>query len=122
MREEGWELVESIDEEPAPVSRLELVSFLRRGESYVSGETMRERVREEGASLGQRQAEYLRVHQEEIPSEWREFYLVLPGTVWRDRDGDLYVPYLYWHGGRWYMLFHRLERDWYSNGRLVSRK
>ena len=122
MRKEGWELVENIDEEPVPISELELVSFLRRGESYVSGKTMRERAWKQRASLGQRQAEYLLARQKEIPSEWRDFYLVFPGTVWRDRDGGLDVPCLHWLGDGWDLSFSWLEDDWHSGARLVSRK
>ena len=120
MRKDGWELVEDVLEEAVPASRLELVSFLRRGESRVSGETWADVAEKQGASLGQRQAEYLLEHQGEIPSKWRDYYLVFPGTVWRGRDGRLYVPCLGWHGRQWCCLyFHWLENDWYSSDRLV---
>ena len=119
MRKKGWEPVENIDEEPVPASGLELVSFLKRGESSVSGETMCERAKKAGANLAQRQAEYLLDHQGEIPSEWRNFYLVFPGTVWRAPDGRLGVPYLRWYGVRWDLSFSGLECDWRSGDRLV---
>ncbi|MEX1061791.1 MAG: hypothetical protein WEC39_01625 [Patescibacteria group bacterium] len=117
-REDGWELAED-QEIVVPASLLEATTFLRRGESSISGEEMRRRSVELGANLGQRQAEYLLDHQEEIPKEWRAFYLVFPGTFWRDRDGDLEVPCLRCYGGRWNLHFFWLGGDWGSSARLV---
>lgn len=126
MTEEGWELVEYVPEdvsdEPLSAANLELVSFLVRGESYISGEEMKKRAKQKNASLGQRQAEYLLENQEEIPSEWRNFYLPFPGTIWRGRDGDLVVPDLRWLGEQWRLGFLWLGRDWRFLGRLLRRK
>ncbi len=119
MTREDWELVEDVSDEPLPAANLELVSFLKRGESCISGEEMRRRAKEKNASLGQRQAEYLLGHQEEIPSGWNQFYLVFPGTAWRAPGGSLRVPVLYWHGGRWSLIFFWLGADWNSLDRLM---
>jgi len=120
MRKEGWELVEDVSS-PAGIviANLEIVSFLREGEESVSGEVMRKRAVEMGANLGQRHAEFLLEHQEEIPKEFRKFYLVFSGTLWRDASGGLGVPYLHWLGVRWVLGFSWLEFVWDSGDRLL---
>ena len=122
MTEKGWTLVEDIPDEPVPTNNLELVSFLKRGESYVRGEEMKKRAEAKNASLGQRQAEYLYRHQEGIPEEWRQFCLTFPGTVWRDRSGRLHVPCLRWDGAWWCLRFRWLDCDWDGRVRLLRSK
>jgi hypothetical protein len=119
MRKQGWELVEDVSS-PAEIviANLETVLFLS-GEGNVSGEVMRQRAVELVASLGQRHAEFLLEQQEEIPKEFRKYYLVFPGTVWRDSVGDLRVLCLRWHDGRWYPDFDWLKLDWDSRDRLL---
>lgn len=120
MTKEGWTLVENVEGlGEVAIADLELVSFVREGEPSVSGEEMRKRAKELNANLGQFAAEYLLEHQNEIPVEWRSSYLVFPRTVWRRRDGFLFVPYLFWSGGRWSLLFSWLEDRWLSGARLV---
>lgn len=122
MRKEGWELVEDVSE-PATIviADLEVISFLREGEGSVSGDVMRQRAIELGANLGHRHAEFLLGAQEEIPAEFRKFFLVFPGTVWRGSDGDgsLYVSCISCRGGRWGLYFGWLGAVWPSHGRLL---
>jgi len=120
MRKEGWELVEDVSE-PATIviADLEVISFLREGEGSVSGDVMRKRAVELGVNFGQRHAEFLLEHQGEIPRNWRDYYLVSPGTVWRDSGGGFFMPFLRWLGRRWVLGFHWLGDDWSSNGRLL---
>ena len=117
---DGWTLIEDVSEPgEISISSLELLSFLKSGESFVSGNTMADCAKENGANLGQRQAEYLLSHQEDIPQEWRQYYLVFLGTVWRDADGYRFVPFLCRYGGQWRLLFAWLDGDWFAFGRLV---
>lgn len=116
---EDWELKEDV-KTPQGELELDIFEFLRPGEEYIKGETMRERAKELGAVLGERHARTLLERQDELPEEWREFYLVFPGTVWRYRDGFLLVPCLYWDGGRWDLVFGWLEGGWLSDARIVS--
>lgn len=121
MRKERWELLEDI-EGPVGISvgNLEIVSFLKDGERYINGEELVLRARGElRANLGQRHAEYLLEHQEEIPEEFRKYYLVFTGTIWRDRRGDRCVAYLRWRGERWDLRFGWLDDDFRSDARLV---
>lgn len=118
---DGWELVEDTPLEGEPT--LILDTFLREGESSVVGHTMLERAKEgaeeRGARAGQLHAERMLEHQEKIPVEWRKFYLVFTGTVWRDSDGDLFVPCLYWDVGKWHLRWFCLGPDWGGFARLV---
>lgn len=122
MKKEGWTLVEDVFNEPLQVAQLKLVSFLKPDENYIEGEEMKKRAEKKNAALGQRQAEYLLEHQEEIPSEWRNYYLVFPGTIWRYRHGYLDVPCLRWYGVGWDLDFFRLGHGWDDCGRLLRSK
>src|SRR3989344_4444850 len=63
MRKEGWKLLED-------------------GESSILGEELVVRAREEfKINYGQHDAEWLLEHQDEIPEEFRKYYLVFTGTV-----------------------------------------
>jgi len=115
---DGWELVEDAAT-PFGILELELVEFLKQDEEYVHGNIMRERAKS-GLMLGERHARALIEQQENIPEAWRKFYLVFPGTVWRNRDGGPRVPYLLWFGGGWGLGFHWLKYDFPRYARFVS--
>ncbi len=120
-RKDGWELVEDVGLEPtiAP-NKLQLVSFLKEGESSIGFKELIRRAREElHANLGQSHAEYLLEHQKEIPKDFRKHYLVFSGTIWCGRDGVRYVPYLYWYGRHWNLLFRWLYYDFDGYSRLL---
>ena len=116
---DGWTLVETNKPLVMNFKKLELVSFLKDKEESITGEEMRKRAVELKANLGQVEAEWLEEHQDKIPESWRNSYLVLPATLWRDSGGHLRVPYLYWFGERWGLSWRWLENDWYSFVRLV---
>lgn len=119
MSKKGWKLLEDVKYEAGEV-QLELAEFLKPGESSVSGEVMAERAKQMGVNLGQKHAEYLLENQHPIPKEWHQYYLVFSGTVWQVSGGDRRVPYLHWHGERWYLYFDWLGSVWSSRGRLLS--
>ena len=62
--------------------------------------------------------DYLLKNPHLIPEEWKKDgqgntrYIFFWGTVYRDRDGDLYVRYLCWRDGRWYWSNRWLGSDW----------
>lgn len=124
MTKEGWTLIEGSDE-PDPVALLalfsatefEFVSTLKEGENSISGDEMRKRALQENANFGQRFGEWLLAHQDKIPVRPEGcYYIPLPRTVWRRRDGHLHVPYLGWFGEQWSPHFYWLEFDWASSG------
>lgn len=47
-----------------------------------------------------------------IPEEWKGKYVFFWGTIYRSRDGDLYVRYLFWNDDRWDWSSHWLGIGW----------
>jgi hypothetical protein len=64
--------------------------------------------------------DYLLAHPELIPEDWKKDengntrYIFFWGTIYRLRDGDLYVRYLYWDGVRWRWSNFWLGHDWHG--------
>ncbi len=118
---DGWKLIERGPiRRIADISKLKAEPFLEKGEGCVNGAVMRDRAKEKGCDFGQADLEYVLEHQDQIPKKLRGFYLVFPGTVWRDSDGDRYVAYCGWGGGRWCLYFGWLGSDWDGLDRLLS--
>ena len=119
MRKEGWKLLEDVPCSITSIKDLELVPFLKDGESSILGEELVVRAREEfKINYGQHDAEWLLEHQDEIPEEFRKYYLVFTGTVWGDSYGYRHVAYLNFNGERWCLHFDGLAYDFDSYDRL----
>lgn len=118
-RKNGWELIENVLLADNQENKLFLHSFLNEGENYVSGEKMLKRAKKMGDLAGQLHAERILTQADTIPDEWKKYFLLFPGTVWRGSDGDLRVPYLGWRGGEWCLLFGWLVSGFRSHCRLV---
>ncbi len=119
-RKNGWKLLEHVPRGLTSVSDLELVPFLKSGESSIRGEELVRRSRLElNTNYGQEDAEWLLEHESEIPAEFRPFYLVFTGTVWGDAFGRRSVAYLYFFGERWLLFFYWLGGGFLSVVRLV---
>ena len=119
-RKDDWELVSNVPLEGEPT--LSLAEFLEEEDGgYVKGDVMLQRSKEMGedGNAGQLHAERLLEQQDTIPEDWRQHILVFAKTVWRNPDGDLYVPYLFWDDDKWYLLFYWLDNDFHSDSRLV---
>lgn len=117
---DGWTgPLEDVGPRITSVKGLELLPFLKRGESYVNGEVMKKRAEEQNANFGQLDAEWLLEHQSEIPKEFRKYYLAFPGTVRRDSDGSRCVAFLYWSDDQWCLRWDWLGSDWSSGDRLL---
>lgn len=118
---DGWKLVENVTEAmDFKIKDLQLVSFLKSGESYVNGEVMRQRAIEMKCNFGQQHAEYLISNQNEISKEFRKYTLVFSGTVWQCPYGCRYVPFLRWNGGQWILNFSWLGDYWNDDNRLLQ--
>jgi len=119
-------LLDATKKQTKPISPkdMELVDFLaprEQGEerkSYVSGDKIRQLAKELNANGGKKQAQEMLDRQDEIPKEFRPYWLIFPGDV-EIRDGDRGVSCLYWHGSRWCLGFYWLEDDFSSDYRLV---
>ena len=55
-----------------------------------------------------------------IPDEWKTGYTYFWGTIFRDANGNLYVEYLYWNGGRWLWHCNWLGYGWDSGRPAAS--
>lgn len=117
----GWSVLEDV---PSRIPREpKFISFLESGEVYVDSETMRSRAVKLGGNLGIADAVWFLENQTLIPTELRgQAFIVFPGTVLRDSDGDLRVPYLGWGGKRWILRFRWLDNRWDGGDRMVSCK
>ena len=118
-RKDGWELMEDVPFPGTGEATFVLAEFLKDDESAVRGDVMVARAKEMGGMTGQWHAEQLLTRENDIPEEWREFYLVFPGTVWRDPRGDHDIPCLRWNGDRWYLHWFWLVDCWDSDVRFV---
>lgn len=118
MRKEGWTLIENA---PCSIPPADIIGlpFLKDGEDHIGGEEMLVRSRSL-ACYGQEDAEWLLDHQDQIPVELRQFYLVFPRTVWKYRGGDRFIPCLDWYGSEWFLYFSRLEGGFVRRDRLAS--
>ncbi|MDP2587064.1 MAG: hypothetical protein Q8P32_04860 [Candidatus Komeilibacteria bacterium] len=117
---DGWTLLED-DASPLPGNfSIEAVEFLKEGETWISGEEMTRRAKEElNADSSQHLAEWLLKNQSKIPVELRGTVLVFTATKWQALDGDRSVAFLIWGGGRWYLSFFWLHDGLGSDFRLV---
>ena len=113
--EADWELVEDVaGPDEISINDFDIVSFsaLKHHKMELAGKDMIPWARSMGATLGQRQAEYLLDHQKEIPSEWVVPYacFVFPGTIWRSGStGNRYVPCIRCTPKEWELFFHPLD-------------
>ncbi len=117
---DGWELVEDAVE-PAQVSgdTIELTPFKADGEEDLFGDEVVERVLALERMLGQRHAEYLLAHPDEIPEDFQRYSLIFPGTVWRSPEGNHQVPCANWRQGSWELTFGIVEGGFDASDRLV---
>ena len=117
---DGWKMIEDVTEPDGITGEtIELVTVLEDGGEDLIGEDMVAHVKEIEAKLGQRHAEYLLDHQEQLPEEFRRFSLIFPGTVWLGREGNHHVPCIAWSQGQWELTFGILEGGVDSRDRLA---
>lgn len=117
----GFTVLEDVAPSEFKVADLELVPFLKNGESFINGETLRTRAVTLKANLGLVDAKYILDHKAEIPTEFRRV-LVFTGTLLRGSDGDLRVAVLYWLDGRWCLNFNWVGNGFDDYSRLVRCK
>lgn len=88
----------------------------------IGGHELRKLLKEKPA-LNANVLDYLSAHPHLIPEEWKGKAVFFWGTIYRARDGSLYVRYLHWDGKRWRWDFNWLDDDWYViNPAAVSAK
>lgn len=107
MRKKGWVLQSNTSRRITQAADLELVSpnddemrYWRRQRSRPLIQALWK------VNCGQEDAEWLLAHQGQIPVEFRNHYLLCPGTIWQQGPppGIPITPYLYW--SRWNRCWH----------------
>ena len=79
------------------ISKLKPRSFLKWwDDGCVLGRKMRKRAVKLNGNLGLADGERMLIEQDKIPSKFRSFEILLPGTVLRGSNDLLFIPYLYW--------------------------
>lgn len=58
--------------------------------------------------------DYLLDHPHLIPEEWKSEFVFFWGTVYRNRDGYLFVRYFLWSDDRWHGSFYWLGMHWHD--------
>jgi len=82
------------------------------GSKYIEGNKLRKELSDKSTPvLNANALDYLLANPHLIPEEWKGKYVFFWGTVYRHRDGDLYVRFLFWHGGRWHW-----SHSWLGSG------
>jgi len=101
---------------------LQLLKFLKPGESHIDGKAMLSRLWTIGGGplAGNRAFEYLAAHLEIIPEEWKLYVLVFAGTIWPDSLFREHVQCLVYSGERWDRSDRWLGCDFDSYYRVVG--
>ncbi|MEK7086790.1 MAG: hypothetical protein AAB935_00845 [Patescibacteria group bacterium] len=125
---DSWELVEDIPLTAMADSKLEIVMLHKKNELWdgIPGEEMRKRAKKGRVNLGQWDAEFLIAHHK-IPESLFRLHFVFPGTLWRNPDGELMVPWLSYgydfmnmpsQPWDWYLSFDKLDKVWGGDSRF----
>jgi hypothetical protein len=103
----GWTLIEDVTE-PSSVAldTIELQFIIEEG----------------GPDLGQRHAEFLLDHPDQISEEFQRLSLIFLGTVWRGPEGNHHVPCLSYYQGAWEITFGILEGGVEARDQMVVPK
>ncbi len=85
--------------------KFDIVPILKSSEDPICSEEMFRRARELGAGfIGQTEAEKILKHQEKIPRDRRNQFILFTGTTWEStRDHKQYLPYIRFDGNKWVM-------------------
>ncbi|OHA60602.1 MAG: hypothetical protein A2569_00820 [Candidatus Vogelbacteria bacterium RIFOXYD1_FULL_51_18] len=86
----------------------------QEGNIYIKGNELRTELKGKPV-LNANVLDYLLIHQDLIPEEWKDQSIFFWGTIYCGLDGTLFVRYLYWHGGWWHWDFLWLGSDWFCH-------
>jgi hypothetical protein len=120
----GWTLVDDVTE-PTSISidTIELQAIIEEGGPDLLGEEMVDYVEKiTTPKLGQRHAEFLLDHPDQIPEEFQRLSLIFLGTVWRGPEGNHHVPCLSFYQGAWEITFGILEGGVETRDQMVVPK
>lgn len=96
------------------------LSQLQKDGKYIGGNELRKEL--QGMFVYNANVlDYLLVHQELIPEEWKGKAVFFWGTIYRHSDGDLCVRFLRWDGVQWHWDYRWIGYDFYSVSPAVLR-
>ena len=116
---EGWEMLSDVTEPVSLSPDGMTLGTLGNPDDFIIGEEAVAGIEEVEGRLGQRHAEYLLDHPDEIPEDFQKFSLVFAGTVWLSTGGGHHVPCISYRQGTWSFTFGLLEGGLDSGDRLV---
>lgn len=94
-------------------SDVELYLSEKQKTGYVLGDDLREEMKDKNP-VNLAFLQFFVENPKLYPKEWKGKYIYGWGTIVRNDDGSLYVPYLCEHGGEVVLNWHWLGRGWYS--------
>ena len=92
----------------------------QKGDKYIEGNKLRKELADKPV-LNANVLDYLLANPHLIPEEWKKDgkgntrYIFFWSTIYRNRDGYLYVRCLSWGDGRWDWGNGWLDDDWFGN-------
>lgn len=114
---DGYKLIKNTPVKGAPV--IELLAPIQENEAPTPGNVVLQRFKGTKKWAGQGHAETTHRHEKSIPESWQEYFLLFPGTQWRNASNDHMVPCLYYNGSNWEFTFTCLGRKFDETDRLV---
>jgi len=114
---EGWELsADSTDRsgEFTPIA----TKFLSRGKSDITGEEVLTRACNMGKCAGRLHAKAMLQNQHRIPKEYRQYVLMVVGTIWLS-GGRRKIMCLFWTGFGWAHYYDWLSADFDAEYRVL---
>jgi hypothetical protein len=94
------------------IGLFEVVKVHKDEEYFIKGDEFIKRVNKLSNPATKEDGVYLFKHQDEIPKELHNSYLVFPN--WRHHRSQQHVSYFYWNGSRWYQDWYGLNGGWHD--------
>lgn len=96
------------------------LSKKQSGDKYIVGNDLRKELKSQPVFTAN-VLDYLLVHPELIPEEYKSKAIFFWGTIYRHSDDYLYVRFLYWDDSMWYWGYRWLDHDFYSRNPALVR-
>ncbi len=131
---EGWKVVDDVVWSDFNIRNLAPLALIFHQERSVSGEEMRRRAVQYHCDLGLVDLKRMLTEQEKIPTEFRNFETVFPGTILMDSEGVRRVPCLkfvsrhwnpsqgVWREGYWDIRWAAIREEWGARQRFAGRE
>ncbi len=112
-RQKAWRILEDA---PLPAGRftIDLAEVVHPPErATMDGDKVLESAGTADERAGQRHAEHILSYKEIIPTEWRAYYIVFPGTIWVNQHGEKLFVILELKDDEWGMRPHHYN-GWFD--------